>query len=190
MRRLRVYGPDRLPFVFGIFRKRFVGFQRSRKRTPNLALLALGFGGPLLAPFGPACAAAESSFVYCLNHGSAKIFAGKTTANGNLVFGVSVWSPSGNNISLFGTALKSDHGWLYTDNLTAVTARERCRLSIVRDDDGTLHVAANHDATCERHGGANTNIGTLTFPGTAYEGTVTNELDDPEMFQRAGKCAR
>jgi hypothetical protein len=173
-----------------IFRMRYVSFLRSRKHARNLALLALCLGGPLLAPFGPAWAAAESSFVYCLNQGGAKIFAGKTTANGDLVFGVSVWSPRGNNISVFGTALKSDRGWLYTDNLAAVTATERCRLSIVRDDDGTLHVAADQDATCQMHGGANTNIGTVTFPRTAYEGTVTNELDDPEMFQRAGKCAR
>jgi hypothetical protein len=167
----------------------FASFLQSRKHARNLTLLALGFGGPLLAPLGPAWAA-ESSFVYCLHRGGAKIFAGKTTANGNLKFGVSVWSPRGNNISVFGTALKSDRGWLYTNNLTAVTVTERCRLSIVRDDDGALHVVADQDATCQGRGGANMNIGTVTFPRTAYEGTVTNELDDPEMFQRAGKCAR
>jgi len=168
----------------------FASFLQSRKHARNLALLALGFGGPLLSPLGPAWAAAESSFVYCLNQGGAKIFAGKTTANGDLTFGISVWSPRGNNISVFGTALKSDRGWLYTDNLTAVTATERCQLSIVRDDDGALHVVADQDASCQTHGGANMNIGTITFPRTAYEGTVANELDDPEMFQRAGKCAR
>jgi hypothetical protein len=105
-----------------------------------------------------------------------------------LKFGISVWSPAGQNISVFGVAARHGTGWQYTDSLQASTAAERCRLDIMRGADRALRVAADPDATCQNYGGVNAEIGTVQFPPTAYEGAVTTELDDPEAFQKAGKC--
>lgn len=170
----------------GTFKVRFVGYHQSSKRWSSLALQAalvtgLMFGS-VVARAGP-----SRSFVYCLDQGGAKVFAGRA-GDASLAFGLSVWSPSGQNISLFGIALPHGGGWQYTDNLKAATIAERCRLDILRGADGTLRVTADPSATCQSHGGVNAEIGTLEFPRTAYEGPVTTELDDPESFQKAGKC--
>jgi hypothetical protein len=151
-------------------------------------LVTLSIIGLPLMPAFMASAATESSFVYCLNHDGAKVFAGRGEANGNLLFGISVWSPAGQNISVFGTASPRGGEWQYTDNLQAGTAAERCRLDIVHGSDGTLRVTADENATCQSHGGVNAEIGVVQFSRTAYEGPVTTELDDPEAFQKAGKC--
>jgi hypothetical protein len=150
--------------------------------------LALALTGLPLASGGSATATGDAGFLYCLKNGGAKIFAGKTTADGDLKFGVSVWSPAGQNISVFGTAGKVARGWRFTEDLGAGSAAERCRLDIARGADGTLRVTADPDATCQSHGGVNAEIGAIQFPRTTYEGPVTTELDNPEAFQKAQKC--
>ena len=167
---------------------RFVSLPRRNKRAPYPVRLAVSLAGLLLAAHGPTWAADEPSYVYCLNQDGAKVFAGKTEANGSLAFGISVWSPAGQNISVFGIAARTGDAWRYTEDLSAGTAAERCRLDIERDTDGILRVTADPNATCQSHGGVNAEIGTVQFPSTAYEGPVTTELDDPEAFQKAGKC--
>jgi hypothetical protein len=166
---------------------RFVGFPRRSDRVQRAALLALTLA---LLPFArlAAWAAAEPSFIYCLNHDGAKVFAGREETNGSLTFGISVWSPAGQNISVFGIAIRHGRVWRYTDNLQAGTATDRCQLDIMHGSDGTLRVTANRNATCQSRGGVNAEIGIVQFPRTAYEGAVTTELDDPEAFQKAGKC--
>jgi len=154
----------------------------------RLALLALAIATLPIALYQPA-SADPGSFVYCVNDAGVKVFAGKLLADRNLAFGISVWSPNGHNISVFGIAVRHAAGWEYTDNLQAGTAADRCRLNIVPGGRDTLRVEADAGATCARHGGTNAEIGTVLFPRSAYEGTVTTELDNPETFQRAGKCA-
>lgn len=137
---------------------------------------------------GPVLAAADPGSVYCLDQGGTKIFAGRQGPDGNLAFGLSVWSPSGQNISVFGIANRRGDAWRFTDDAQAATPTKRCRLDIVLDPDGALRVTADRDATCQSYGGANVEIGRVQFPAASREGAVTTELDDPEAFQRAGKC--
>jgi hypothetical protein len=166
-------------------------FEDSRQSNRRLWLGVLGFAlaGLLLSPAATA-PAARASFVYCLNRDGAKVFAGREAADGGLAFGVSVWSPAGQNISIFGVAGRRGNGWEYTEDLQAATPAERCRLDITRATDRSLRVVADPTATCQSHGGVDAEIGTVLFPPSAYEGIVTTELDDPETFQRAGKCWR
>jgi hypothetical protein len=166
---------------------RFVGC-RPRAKHYRRPLFVLALAGLGMAAALAASATVEQSFVYCLNHDGAKVFAGRQEANGNLTFGISVWSPAGQNISVFGVAIPRGSEWRYTEDLQAATAAERCQLDIVHGSDGTLRVAADPNATCQNHGGVNAEIGVVQFPRTAYEGAVSSELDDPEAFQRAGKC--
>jgi GH24 family phage-related lysozyme (muramidase) len=176
----------RTPVRVKDFRMRSEGFpQRARF---CLRPLVLGLTFAVLASTPIAGATAQSSFIYCLNHEGAKIFAGREEPNGSLTFGISVWSPDGQNISVFGVAARQGHGWQYTEDLHAPTAADRCQLDIVHGSRGTLRIAANPHAACQSHGGVNAVIGTILFPRTAYEGPVTNELNDPESFQKAGKC--
>ena len=163
------------------------GFRQSHNRPRWPVLLALTVAG-LLFTAGAAYAAAAPGFVYCLSQQGAKVFAGREADDGSLAFGLSVWSPAGQNISVFGTAARRGGGWQYIDGLQARTAAERCRLDIKHDADGSLRVVTDPDATCQSYGGLNAEIGTVQFPRTAYEGPVTTELDNPESFQKAGKC--
>jgi hypothetical protein len=163
------------------------GFPRRHRPAPWRVLLALGMSAVLFAAREPT--AASQSFVYCLKQDGLKVFAGREESDGNLLFGLSVWSPAGQNISLFGTAHREGQGWQFVEDPQAATAELRCRLDIVRGGDDSLHVKADPDANCQSHGGVNAEIGTVQFPSSAYEGAVTTELDDPEAFQKAGKCA-
>jgi hypothetical protein len=165
-------------------------FQLNRRRAWWSGLLALGLAGPSLASGSSATSTDEAGFLYCLDNGGTKIFAGKTMANGNLRFGISVWSPTGQNISVFGTAARVARGWRFSEDLRAHTRAERCQLDIIRGANGTLRVVADPDATCQAHGGVNAAIGTIQFPRTTYEGPVTTELENPEAFQKAIKCVR
>jgi hypothetical protein len=165
---------------------RFADFPR--KARCRLRTLVLGLTLAVLASTHVLGATAQPSFIYCLNHEGAKIFAGREEANGSLTFGISVWSPDGQNISVFGVATRRGHAWQYAENLHAATAADRCQLDIVHGSDGTLRIAARPNATCQSDGGVNAEIGTILFPRTAYEGPVTTELNDPESFQKAGKC--
>jgi hypothetical protein len=162
----------------------------NRRNTWFPGLFALGMAGLPFASGSPARLADEMSFVYCLRDGGAKVFAGTTTADGGLIFGVSVWSPAGQNISVFGVAARTERGWRFTEDMGAAIAAERCGLNIERGADGSLRVSTDPDATCQSHGGVNAGIGEVRLPRAAYEGAVTTELDNPEAFQRAGKCAR
>ena len=142
-------------------------------------------------PLAPTFAAADvsgRSFIYCRENDGAAVFAGQNEPDGNLKFGLSVWSPAGQNISVFGIATRRGDRWQYTDNLHASTASKRCRIDIERHVDGTLRISADPHAACQSRGGVNAEIGIIQFPPAAYEGTVTTELNDPEAFQRAGKC--
>ena len=179
-------GPSRLRFACAISRVLCVGFLPRRERELPRVLLTLGIVGLLSAANGSH--AASPSFVYCLRQNGLKIFAGRPEPDGTLTFGLSVWSPRGQNISVFGTAHRHGHTWQYVDNLEAATAAQRCRLDIERATDGSLRAEADPAATCQRHGGVNAEIGTVLFPSAAYEGMVTTELDNPEAFQRAGRC--
>lgn len=165
---------------------RFAGFPPSNKRLwPSLLPLAMA---GLLSPWS-AGRGGPLSFVYCLDQrDGAKVFAGREAADGSLTFGISLWSPAGQNISVFGVAVPHGAGWRYTDNLQASTAADRCRLDIMLGADRALQVVADPSATCQSYGGVNTEIGTVRFPPAAYDGTVTTELDGPEAFQRARKC--
>lgn len=171
----------------GTSKVRFAGFRPSLRREGWGALLALGLAGLAPAP-GQAGSADTTSFVYCLDQHGAKIFAGKELADGSLVFGLSVWSPAGHNLSLFGTAAQHGRGWQYVDDQQAEAATERCRLEITPLSNRALRVESDQTATCQSHGGANTEVGTLLFPSSSYEGTVTTQLDGPEAFQKAGNC--
>jgi hypothetical protein len=154
----------------------------------RLLIFALGLVAWQCAPGRPADAAA-SSFVYCLHHAGAQIFAGKVLADRNLKFGLSIWSDNGHNVTVFGVAVRHGEGWEYTDNLDASSAADRCRLSNSAGAESTLRIAADSAAPCANRGGENTEVGTVLFPAAAYEGSVTTQLDDAESFQKAGKCA-
>jgi hypothetical protein len=152
------------------------------------AFFALGLVAWQCAP-GRTADAATSSFVYCLHHAGAQIFAGKVLADRNLKFGLSIWSANGHNVTVFGVAVRRGEGWEYTDNLDASAATGRCRLSISPGSGSTLRITTDSAATCANRGGENAEIGTVLFPAAAYEGSVTTQLDDAESFQKAGKCA-
>jgi hypothetical protein len=167
---------------------RFVGSPRSNRLAPGPTLLAVGIAGLLLVAPGSMWAADDLSFIYCIDQGGAKIFAGRALASGDLAFGLSVWSRAGQNISVLGIATRRGRTWRYTENLKANAVAERCQLDIERYSDGRLLVMADLKATCQNHGGVNATIGTVRFPSRAFEGPVTTELDDAEAFQRAGRC--
>jgi hypothetical protein len=169
---------------------RFVLFPPNRKRAWCSGMFAIGLAGLPLAAGGSATTTGKAGFLYCLANGGAKIFAGKTMADGSLKFGVSVWSSTGQNISVFGTAARVGSGWRFTEDLRGDTPAERCRLDIARGADGALRVTADPDANCQARGGVNAAIGAIEFPRTTYEGPVTTELDNPEAFQKAVKCGR
>jgi hypothetical protein len=167
---------------------RFAGSPQSNRLATGPTLLAFGIAGLLLVAHGSMWAADDPSFIYCIDQGGAKIFAGRELASGDLAFGLSVWSPAGQNISVLGVAAKRGRTWRYSENLKANAIAERCQLDIERHANGRLLVRADPKATCQNHGGVGATIGTVRFPATAFEGPVTTELDDAEAFQRAGRC--
>ena len=155
---------------------RCVNFPRNLKRLYQTGLMVLS-----CASGGGTWAAEPSSFVYCLNQAGTKIFAGNQTVNGDLTFGISLWSTNGHNISIFGLAHRDRNKWVYADD-------KACRLTIARGPGGGLRVRADRKADCRSHGGVGTEIGHVRFPGSSLEGQVTVELDDAEAFQKAGRC--
>jgi hypothetical protein len=129
--------------------------------------------------------------VYCLrSNGGTKIFAGKIRKTGKLSFGVSIWNAHGNNITIFGVALRKGQGWEYLGDMNEPRVEDRCKLTILLDR-GAVRISADPSATCESMGGYGTEIGEVLFPRSAYEGPVTSELSDAEVFvNNAGKCWR
>jgi hypothetical protein len=127
--------------------------------------------------------------VYCVNtHPGGKVFAAEKMGDGNLKFGLSLWSPEGNNIAEFGIASTSQSGWVYTKNMTASSPEARCQISINSNKNGIV-VTANPTANCESDGGTNTAIESVSFPTSSYESPVTSQLDDfGTFFNHAGNC--
>jgi hypothetical protein len=128
---------------------------------------------------------------YCLqSSGEKKTFAGKIRRDGNLSFGISIWNSHGNNIMVFGVALRRGRRWEYLRDMNEPLAEDRCKLTVVLGPDG-VQVSADRSATCQKWGGYGTSIEEVYFPKTAYEGSVTTELSNPEVFfNSGGKCSR
>jgi hypothetical protein len=105
------------------------------------------------------------------------------TPQGQLRFGVSVWSPEGSNISVFGVADAVPGGWRYVD------PAERCTVDISPDQHGGYAVRTDATADCHTYGGHGSRIGSQHFTTAQNEGPVTTELRDAEAFQHAGRCA-
>ncbi len=135
-----------------------------------------------------ACAGAPDSgtvsAVYCMKGKSgAQVLAVKTTPSGQLRFGLSEWSPTGQNISVFGVAGAVPGGWRYQE-----TGRRACRIDFAAYAAGGFAARSAPPLDCRAHGGFGTFIGAVEFPRSADEGPVTSELDDEEAFQHAGRC--
>jgi hypothetical protein len=152
-------------------------YQPGRK-TWLIKLLAL-----VVLPWQPGSAAEPDGAVYCSAAGGAKILAVATTPEGQLRFGVSVWSPEGSNISVFGVANPASGGWRYTE------ADGHCAIDITPDQHGGFTVRADAAADCHEYGGHGSLIGSLHFTAAQKEGPATAALQDPEAFQHAGRCA-
>ena len=132
----------------------------------------------------------NKSAVYCLhNRSGLKIFAERVLPDGNLAFGISIWSKAKNNIGVFGIASRRGDYWEYTDHMNSQLATGRCRITINLHTNKAPHFEADPTANCQGRGGFGTEIGTVQFPRNAYEGPVTYELNDPDtFFGKAGKC--
>jgi hypothetical protein len=130
-----------------------------------------------------ATAAVPGSAVFCSAAGGAKILAIEPVPDGKLRFGLSIWSPEGNNISLFGVADPVTGGWRYAE------AGGGCSVDLTRMADGGFRVRADPQADCHEQGGQNATIGSVDFTPAQNEGPVATELDNPEAFQHAGRCA-
>ena len=122
------------------------------------------------------------SAVFCSAAGGAQVLAVAMAPAGGLRFGVSVWSPEGSNISLFGAAEPAPGGWRYAED-------GRCVIDFTRSADGGFTIRADANADCSAYGGQGARIVTLHFTPAQDEGPVTTELDDAEAFQHAGHCA-
>ncbi len=148
--------------------------------TPARATVATAL---MLAASQAMAAAARQSAVFCSATAGAQVLAIETTEAGRLRFGLSVWSPEGNNISLFGVADPVPGGWRYTEK------GGRCVVDFTARAGGGFTVRADPAADCRAHGGEGARIGVLRFSRAQDQGPVTTELDDAEAFQHAGKCA-
>jgi hypothetical protein len=126
---------------------------------------------------------AWGSSVFCSASAGAQVLAIAMAPEGKLRFGISVWSPKGGNISVFGVAKPTAGGWRYAEK------DGRCVINLARSADGGFTIRADTVADCRAHGGEGTRIGTLHFTPTQNEGPVTTQLDDAETFQHAGRCA-
>jgi hypothetical protein len=146
-------------------------------RTARLACMALA---ALVA--GGEAAAAPPDGIFCISGQGARILAAAPGPAGALRFGVSLWSPQGQNFSLFGTASPAGAGWLYAPDAG-------CRARITLTPDHGVSVAVDAGADCREQGGAGMRVGTLAFPRRSYEGPVTDQLANAEAFQHAGRCA-
>lgn len=136
-------------------------------------------------------AARQVDGVYCVdNRNGTRIFAVKSKKNGDVLFGLSIWFPNGQNTGAFGTAIRQGSHWEYTKkDVTRAKSADQCKIDIVLRSNGLVEVNAPNAAACRDLGGYGTEIGHLQFPPNAYEGAVANELNDPEtFFGTAGKC--
>jgi hypothetical protein len=136
----------------------------------------------LLAAAAAARATPAPDGVFCAHDGGARILAVAPAPDGALRFGLSVWTPQGRNLSVFGVAQAAGQGWRYEDGAA-------CRLGFIALPAGGLTIAADPGADCADHGPPGTGLGTIRFPHALYEGRVTDQLRDAEAFQHAGSCA-
>jgi hypothetical protein len=130
-----------------------------------------------------AVAAVRGSEVFCSAVDGARILAIEPVPNGGLRFGLSIWSPAGSNISLFGVAGPVPGGWRYAE------VDGGCSVDLARMADGGFRIRADPPADCHAHGGQNARIGSVDFTPAQKEGPVVTQLDNPEAFQHAGRCA-
>jgi hypothetical protein len=148
--------------------------------TPPQAIM---LAASTIATIPAAAVAARVNAVFCSASAGAQVLAVATTGEGKLRFGVSVWTPEGNNISVFGVADPVPSGWRYAET------NGRCIINFARNADGGFTVQPDGTADCHMHAGQGARIGTLHFSASEKEGPVTTELNDPEAFQHAGHCA-
>ena len=127
--------------------------------------------------------------VYCISQKRGlTVFADKLLPNGDLAVGFSDWYPNGHNIGFFGTAVRKGDHWEYTSDMDALDPADRCKVYIRSRPDGSPFIAGDALAKCQATGGVGTEIRSVGFHRSAYEGPVTNELADSETFFNAGKC--
>ena len=129
--------------------------------------------------------------VYCVNQKRGlTVFADKLLPNGDLAVGFSDWYPNGHHIGFFGTAVRKGNHWEYTSDMDARDPADHCKAYIRSRPDGTPFIAGDALAKCQASGDVGTEIRSIGFHPSAYEGPVTNELADSETFFNAGKCGR
>lgn len=138
----------------------------------------------------PSISTAKSG-IYCIVSKTTKsAFASRIDADGNLLFGLSVWSRRGSHIGVFGVALRNGKIWQFERDLSGKRAEDRCKIKI-RFRSDYVFVSSDPNATCERLGGYGSKIGDLKFGIRNYEGNVIDQLDDSEtFFSKAGRCLR
>lgn len=129
--------------------------------------------------------------LYCLNHHPGlEVFAGKLLPSGDMAVGFSNWYPNGHHIGFFGTAARKGNHWEYVNHMDASDPADRCKVYIRSGPDGVPFIVGDRTAKCQTQGGIGTEMGPVEFPPSAYEGPVTTELADSEIFFNSGKCAR
>ncbi len=160
---------------------------RLRSLIDGAVAIALGAAAALGLLCDPAGAAGGPSAVYCLKGpDTLAVFAAQAQPKGRLKFGISYWNPEQHNVVVYGLARRAGGHWDYADHMGA---DDRCRLDIVLSPDGTARIIVDPKADCENRGGYGTQIDTISFPKSAYEGPVTFELNDEDtLFNKAGKC--
>jgi hypothetical protein len=163
----------------------------SVKRKTALVIRVVA-GSAIMLSCNNASAKTKQSGVYCRSDRSGiKIYAQRVLPDGRLAFGLSIWSKAKNNIGVFGTAYRKGEYWEYAKDMDAQTASERCRIMIRTRSDRNIYITSDPLANCESMGGYDTKIGSVTFSRGTYEGQVTYELNDAEVFfGKAGRCWR
>ena len=112
--------------------------------------------------------------------------AGAPAANGDLRLGFITWDPWGKDLTLFGTASRAGAGWIFRDRSDSANPDYRCRIRIVRDADGALHVSSLPHETCGSEPADGTpamEIGRLDWPSRDLEGPATWQLDSERVLE-------
>jgi hypothetical protein len=154
-------------------------------------LMAAALAAPELAGAHQRGAAATGpSGIYC-RHSSGNavdILAIKVRPDGALDFGVSRWFAGGQNVSLFGRAIRVGDHWRYEEGLASADPDAHCRVDIRTNAGGGATIAADPKARCAHEGGHGTNLGLVRFSQRTYWGPVTIQLRDPDAFQHFTGC--
>jgi hypothetical protein len=148
-------------------------------RGPTTVILVLAAATAAAADLAPAPS------VFCVHDASGtRVVALAPAEAGALRFGLSLWLPNGQNVSVFGIAIKIAGGWRYDDGPPG----GGCRLTFTINGAGGVHVVGDTSRNCANMGGQGAAVTTADFPAASRESAVTHELDDPEAFQHAGHC--